>query len=193
MKIEALGWGRGLQSYNLETLNILLVVDNKHMQLLIKEILRSFRIKAVRVADDGADAIKEMRTFATDLVICDWNMQPIDGLEFVRLVRTSSDSPNPYVPVIMLTGHTETTRVKEARDSGITEFLAKPVSAKGLYQRICMVIERPRQFIKTRMYAGPDRRRTPPTKNSNKGRRASDKSDESDDLSQDEIEKLMNS
>jgi two-component system, chemotaxis family, chemotaxis protein CheY len=183
----------GLQSYNLENLNILLVEDNKHMQLLVKEILRSFRIKAVRVADDGADAIKEMRTFATDLVICDWNMQPIDGLEFVRMVRTSSDSTNPYVPVIMLTGHTEITRVLEARDSGITEFLAKPVSAKGLYQRICMVIERPRQFIKTRMYVGPDRRRTPPTDNNNKGRRASDKDDGSDDLSQDEIEKLMNS
>jgi len=136
--------------YDLENLNVLLVEDNKHMQLLLKETLRSFRVKNVRVADDGADAIKEMRTFAVDLVIADWNMQPIDGLEFVKMIRTSSDSANPYVPVIMLTGHTETHRVFEARDSGITEFLAKPVSAKGLYQRICMVIEKPRQFIKTR-------------------------------------------
>jgi len=182
-----------LKSYNLENLNILLVEDNKHMQLLIKEILRSFRIKSVRVADDGADAIKEMRTFAVDLVICDWNMQPIDGLEFVRMIRTSSDSTNPYVPVIMLTDHTETHRVLEARDAGITEFLAKPVSAMGLYQRICMVIERPRQFIKTRTYAGPDRRRSPATEKTNKGRRASDKQGDDDSLSQDEIEKLMNS
>lgn len=182
-----------MQNYNLENLNILLVEDNKHMQLLVKEILRSFRIKSVRVADDGADAIKEMRTFATDLVVCDWNMQPIDGLEFVRMVRTSSDSTNPYVPVIMLTGHTETHRVLEARDSGITEFLAKPVSAKGLYQRICMVIERPRQFIKTRTYTGPDRRRTPASAKTNRGRRASDNESEGDGLSQDEVEKLMNS
>ena len=181
-----------MQDYNLENLNILLVEDNKHMQLLIKEILRSFRIKAVRVADDGADAIKEMRTFAVDLIICDWNMQPIDGLEFVRMIRTSSDSSNPYVPVIMLTGHTETNRVLEARDAGITEFLAKPVSAKGLYQRICMVIERPRQFIKTRTYAGPDRRRIPSTEKTNKGRRAQDKKNDSDELSQDEVEALMN-
>ena len=181
-----------MHSYNIENLNILLVEDNKHMQILIKEILRSFRIKSVRVADDGADAIKEMRTFATDLVISDWNMQPIDGLDFVRMVRTSSDSPNPYVPVIMLTGHTETNRVMEARDAGITEFLAKPVSARGLYQRICMVIERPRQFIKTRTYTGPDRRRNPATPNNNKGRRASDKDQSGDALSQDEVEKLMN-
>ena len=182
-----------MQNYNLENLNILLVEDNKHMQILIKEILRSFRIKQVRVADDGADAIKEMRTFATDLVVCDWNMQPIDGLEFVRMVRTSSDSPNPYVPVIMLTGHTETNRVMEARASGITEFLAKPVSARSLYQRICMVIEYPRQFIKTRTYTGPDRRRTPATQNTNKNRRASDKDSGDESLSQDEVEKLMNS
>jgi two-component system, chemotaxis family, chemotaxis protein CheY len=170
---------------------VLLVEDNKHMQLLLKEILRSFRVKNVRVADDGADAIKEMRTFAVDLVIADWNMQPIDGLEFVKMIRTSSDSANPYVPVIMLTGHTETHRVFEARDSGITEFLAKPVSAKGLYQRICMVIEKPRQFIKTHTYTGPDHRRTTATDKTNKGRRANDGG--GDDLSQDEIEKLMES
>ena len=87
----------------------------------------------------------------------------------------------------------ETHRVLEARDAGITEFLAKPVSARGLYQRITMVIERPRQFIKTRTYTGPDRRRVPATERNNKGRRSSDQSGGSDELSQDDIEKLMNS
>lgn len=164
-----------MEDYNLEHLNVLLVEDNPHMQTLLKEILRSFRIKNVRGTSDGEEALEAMQTFATDLVIADWAMQPMDGLEFVRQLRTSNESANPYVPVIMLTGHTETHRVFEARDSGITEFLAKPVSAKGLYHRICMVIERPRQFIKTETYTGPDRRRTKPTPTTNKGRRASDK------------------
>lgn len=176
--------------YDLSNLNVLLVEDNKHMQLMVKEILRSFRIKNVRAAEDGADAIKELRTFAVDLIIADWNMHPIDGLEFVRMVRNDSDSSNPYVPIIMLTGHTETHRVFEARDSGITEFLAKPVSSKGLYQRICMVIEKPRQFVKTKRFAGPDRRRTRPTDKTNKGRRALDMDD--GDMSQDEIDGFLN-
>lgn len=174
-----------MEDYDLQHLNVLLVEDNEHMQSLLKEILRNFRIKNVRVADDGADAIKAMRTFAVDLIIADWNMQPIDGLEFVRMIRTSSDSANPDVPVIMLTGHTDAHRVFEARDSGITEFLAKPVSAKGLYQRICMIIERPRQFIKTRTYTGPDRRRTAATEATNQGRRAGDKAEDGENPPQD--------
>jgi two-component system chemotaxis response regulator CheY len=63
------------------------------------------------------------------------------------------------VPIIMITGHTEKNRVTAARDSGITEFLAKPISAKALYQRIVNVIAHPRPFIKTKTYFGPDRRR----------------------------------
>ncbi len=161
--------------YNLEKLSVLIVEDNKHMQLLLKEILRSFRITQIRVADDGADGIKELRNFSTDIVICDWNMQPIDGLDFTRMVRTSSDSSNPYVPIVLLTGHTESSRVMEARDAGITEFLAKPVSALGLYKRICAVVERPRQFIKTSRYTGPDRRRMEVSEQNNRGRRAADK------------------
>jgi len=77
----------------------------------------------------------------------------------VRLVRTGEDSPNPFVPVIMLTGHTETSRVVEARDAGVNEFLAKPISANGLYRRIRAIIENPRLYIKNKGYFGPDRRR----------------------------------
>jgi DNA-binding NtrC family response regulator len=59
----------------------------------------------------------------------------------------------------MITGHTEMDRVTAARDAGVTEFLAKPISAKGLYQRIVSVVANPRPFIKTNNYFGPDRRR----------------------------------
>ena len=94
-----------------------------------------------------------------DVLIVDWHMQPLDGLDFVRLVRTASDSPNPYVPIIMLTGYTEYARVVEARDAGINEFLAKPISAKSLYLRFAAIIDNPRPFIRTKKYFGPDRRR----------------------------------
>jgi two-component system chemotaxis response regulator CheY len=164
-------------AYNLSELSVLIVEDNSHMQLLLKEILRSFNIRNIRTALDGVDGLKELKTFTADLVIADWNMEVLDGLEFTRMVRSADDSRNPYVPIIMLTGHTETHHIVEARDAGMTEYLAKPISAKSLYERICSVIEKPRQFIKTRTYAGPDRRRSKPTAKTNKGRRASDKSD----------------
>ncbi|MEK7246656.1 MAG: response regulator [Pseudomonadota bacterium] len=145
--------------YNIERLNFLIVDDNKHMCVLIKTILNAFGVRNVVEASDGADAFKALRHFPADIIICDWVMQPLDGLDFVRLVRTGKDSPNPYVPVIMLTGHTEMHRVVEAREAGATEFLAKPVSPKKLYARIRSIIESQRNFIKTKSYFGPDRRR----------------------------------
>jgi DNA-binding response OmpR family regulator len=148
-----------MQSYSLERLNFLIVDDNKHMRALVKTILHALGSKNVQEAADGADAFKELRHFPADIIICDWNMSPLDGLDFVRLVRTGKDSPNPFVPIIMLTGHTEMHRVVEARDTGVHEFLAKPISAKSLYSRVKAIIDRPRPFVRTKTYFGPDRRR----------------------------------
>ena len=87
-------------------------------------------------------------------------MPIFDGLELTQMIRQPGANANPYVAIIMLTGHSEKKRVTSARDAGVTEFLAKPISAKGLYQRIANVVANPRPFIKTKSYFGPDRRRS---------------------------------
>jgi DNA-binding response OmpR family regulator len=87
-------------------------------------------------------------------------MPIFDGLELTQMIRQPGANANPYVPIIMITGHTEKTRVTAARDAGVTEFLAKPISAKALYQRIVNVVANPRPFIRTKTYFGPDRRRS---------------------------------
>ena len=92
-------------------------------------------------------------------MITDWAMPILDGLELTQMIRKPDANANPYVPIIMLSGHSEKNRVMQARDAGVTEFLAKPISAKGLYQRILNVVANPRPFIKTKTYFGPDRRR----------------------------------
>ena len=86
-------------------------------------------------------------------------MPIFDGLELAQMIRQPGANANPYVPIIMLTGHSEKKRVVSARDAGVTEFLAKPISAKALYERILNVVANPRPFIKTKTYFGPDRRR----------------------------------
>lgn len=185
------------QGYNLERLNFLVVDDNKHMRALVKTILHALGAKNVLEAADGADAFKELRHFPADIIICDWNMSPLDGLDFVRLVRTGKDSPNPFAAIIMLTGHTEMHRVVEARDAGVHEFLAKPISAKALYSRIRSIIERPRPFIRTNTYFGPDRRRRQMDYKGKERRKASQGIESAPEvgagLSQDEINALLNS
>ena len=148
-----------MTDYNLEELSFLVVDDNMRMRALVRSILRALGVRNILDTRDGAEGLKKLLHYPADIVICDWNMSPLDGLEFVRLVRTGKDSPNPYVPIIMLTGHTEMHRVMKSRDSGVHEFLAKPISPKSLYARIRNIIEHPREFVKAREYFGPDRRR----------------------------------
>jgi len=145
--------------YVLDNMNVLVLDDNRHMRSLVQSILHALGVKNIREAGDAADAFKELQHFHADVIIVDWHMEPLDGLDFVRLVRTAKDSPNPYVPIIMLSGYTEYRRITEARDAGVNEFLAKPISAKALYQRFAMIIDNPRSFIRTKTYFGPDRRR----------------------------------
>lgn len=148
-----------MSEYNLEQLNILVVDDNRHMRFLVRMILKSLGVRHVVEAEEGASAFKTLDKFDADIVICDWAMQPMDGIEFTKNIRTSDDSPNAYVPIIMLTGHTEVSRVVTARDAGVNEFLAKPVSAAKIYQRIKAILDSPRQYVRTPTYFGPDRRR----------------------------------
>lgn len=167
--------------FDLSNLQVLLVEDNKYMQLLLQNVLRTFRVRQIATADDGAEALNLMKSFQPDIIFCDWSMDVIDGVEFTKVARTGSDTANPYVPIIMLTGYSEMRHIYEARDAGVTEYLVKPISAEMIYERICRVIERPRQFVKTPHFFGPDRRRTKPTEATNQGRRAEDKEAEKPD------------
>ncbi|MBX3480060.1 MAG: response regulator [Caulobacter sp.] len=142
-----------------DLLKILLVDDNHHMRVLIGEILRAIGVRHVFEANDGAEALAALRHQSIDIVMTDLAMQPLDGIDFVRLIRQSPDSPNQMIPIVMITGHSTQRRVSEARDAGVTEFLAKPVTARGVIERITQVVDHPRAFIRAGDYFGPDRRR----------------------------------
>jgi len=140
-------------------LRFLICDDNPHMRRILRTLLHSFGAREVYEAEDGATALEMYSHSAPDILICDWAMPIFDGLELTQIIRQPDAIGNPYVPIIMLTGHSEKRRVMVARDAGVTEFLAKPISAKALYQRILSVVAHPRPFIRTKNYFGPDRRR----------------------------------
>jgi two-component system chemotaxis response regulator CheY len=153
------GMPRGLARLRFELLKVLLVDDNQHMRVLLTEILRAIGVKMIFEATDGGQALQVLRGNPIDIVMTDLAMEPLDGIELVRLLRNSKDSPNPMVPVIMVTGHSTMRRVGEARDVGVTEFLSKPVTARGVIERITRVVDHPRAFVRSPRYFGPDRRR----------------------------------
>ena len=137
-------------------------------------------------ASDGADALVVLKVFRPDIIITDWMMAPMDGVEFTRRIRTDKNSPNILTPIIRVSGYTGISQIQEARDAGVNEFLAKPISPEMLYHRIAEVISRPRQFVRTKTFFGPDRQRHKGDEFKGKGRRKSDI-----DAGMEEVEKLV--
>lgn len=136
-----------------------MVEDNKPMLDLTKSILKSFGVGTVETALDGEEGFRKFCSTNPDLVIVDWMMEPMDGISMCRHIRNSDESPNQYVPVILMTGFSEKKRVISARDAGITEFLVKPFNVRALYKRLVQIVEKPRQFVRVEDFFGPDRRR----------------------------------
>lgn len=166
----------------LGSVQILVVDDNRAMRLLVKSMLRAVGVGSILDAQDPADALSILRVSPVDLVITDFSMRPIDGVEFATMVRKSPDSPNPYVSIILMTGHSERHRVQAARDAGVNSFLAKPVSARSLLQRLTAVVNDSRPFVRSPTYFGPDRRGAGDPRYAGPRRRRSDAAGERFDL-----------
>ena len=140
-------------------LTVLVIDDNIHMLRIIATMVRGFGFDKVLTAQDPADAFEIIKSNQVDLIFLDLRMPVLDGLEFTDMIRNSPDSPDPYVPIIMITAHSERVMVQKARDIGVTEFCCKPINANTLYQRIVSVVNYNRPFIRSATYFGPDRRR----------------------------------
>ena len=147
------------KAYNIQSVGFLLVDDNEFMRSVVRSVLKVWGCRNVAEARDGDEALKRLHVFPADVIIADWEMAPMDGIEFTRRVRNDPKSPDRFVPIIMLTGHTAGERVRTARDAGVHTFVAKPVQPRVLYERLCELIERPRKFISCETYCGPDRGR----------------------------------
>lgn len=166
-----------------------LVVDhNEFMRSLIKREVKA-RAREIRDAANGAEALRILRGYFPDVVFVDWEMEQVDGLEFVKRVRDPKESPNPFVRIIMVSAVAERQRVLAAWGAGIDEFLVKPVSAVDLLGRIRKVTETPRPFIRVDTYCGPDRRR-PRLPYDGPERRS--EVQQAQQLTQEEINALMN-
>ncbi len=143
----------------LSKLRIAVADDNAAMRGIVRAVLASLGCDKVHEAADAKAALSMLQSEQIDILILDWKMQPMDGLELVRLIRDPERSPNPFLPVIMLTAYGEPSKVREARDAGVTEFMVKPFCAEALYRRLAVIVNRPRPFVRTKAFFGPDRRR----------------------------------
>lgn len=148
-----------MKKYNFASMTVLIVEDSGDMQKLLLQILRGFGVGNIIQVTDGAEAYSALQAHAIDIAIVDWLMEPMSGYDFVKKLRTDPSSPNRHLPVLMVTAHPEMWRVVAARDSGVNEVMVKPVSPDGLLKRLIYMVEKPRPFVESEIYFGPDRRR----------------------------------
>lgn len=162
----------------LQKVTVLIVDPDPPIANIIKHVLGSLGFGNILIEHSSKAAADVFTEGTIDFIITDLDTEPLeDGQSFVEFVRNSPESPNPYVPIILLTGHTERQDIEQARDQGVTEIAAKPFTAKTLADRIIRIIENPRSFIITKRYTGPDRRRKDEEPPVGKSRRKSDTSD----------------
>ena len=118
----------------------------------------------------GKESLSLLKEKHFDFLITDWNTRDMDGISLIDEIR-HDPSPNIAIPILMLSGRAEEADIATARDHGINEYVAKPFSAKTVYDRIERVIEKPRPFIVSRAFIGPNRRRraaAPPAAGANR-------------------------
>jgi len=148
-----------MADYDLSKLRALLIDDHQPMRLILRAMLEAFGFSDIHEANNGQEGLEMCLKLSPDIAFVDWIMDPMDGLTFTRIVRQGRRGLNPFMPIVLVTGRTDRTHVIEARDAGVTEIVAKPLSTDHLYRRVVALIEQPRNFVRTMRYFGPDRRR----------------------------------
>jgi CheY-like chemotaxis protein len=126
-----------------DDVRVVVAEDDRGTRLVLRGLLRSLGIREIVECANGAEAYVQIQRTAPDLLISDWEMPEVSGIALTRLVRNHPDSPNPLMPVIMLTSHSNQSLVARARDAGVTAFLAKPVSRKALAARLEAAVQPP--------------------------------------------------
>ncbi len=130
----------------LKRISCVVVDDNANTRRLLHDVLTAFGVNDIRLIGDGPTALESINLLPPDLILCDWNMRPMDGIEFLRRLR-HHDNKNAKIPAIMLTGHTKPELVKAAMDAGANHFVAKPIVPGTLLKRIVWALHDPRSYV----------------------------------------------
>lgn len=142
----------------LKNYKILIADADTELSYVLSSMLGDMGFAQCNTTTSGLEAYRMLSNEPYDFLITEWRVHQMDGISLIKKIRRSPDSPNPILPVIMLTGRSEQPDVMTARDIGINEFVVKPFTAKSIYNRIERIIENPRQFVIAPNFVGPNRR-----------------------------------
>lgn len=117
---------------------VLIVDDYKTMLRIIRNLLRQLGFTNIDEATDGSQALQKLRQANFDLIISDWNMEPMTGLQLLREVR--ADAKLKHIPFIMVTAESKSENVIAAKEAGVSNYIVKPFNAETLKGKMISVI-----------------------------------------------------
>ena len=120
------------------SINVLIVDDYKTMLRIIRNLLKQINFNNVEEASDGSEALQKLRSGHFGLVISDWNMEPMTGLELLQEVR--SDQRLKPTPFIMVTAESKADNIIAAKQAGVSNYIVKPFNAETLQSKIEKVL-----------------------------------------------------
>ena len=148
-----------MADYDFSHIKVLVAEDYAPMRKLLGQVLFELNVGDFQMVSNGQEAIDFLAEYPADVLLVDNIMNPIDGTELTKMVRAGKTPVDRHIPIIMVSGETSRELITSARDAGVHEFLAKPISTRMVYQRLTNIIENPRVFVQTDDFYGPDRRR----------------------------------
>jgi CheY-like chemotaxis protein len=140
---------------------VLLVSGRAHTVQVLRTTFGLLHLKGVVVMHSAATALEALRTHPFTAVFCDDSVEEIDGLAFPLAARRAAGLLNPMIPIFALASFPNRRDVERARDDGVTDVLAKPVSAAVIVRKLRAALANPRPFIAAPDFFGPDRRAGP--------------------------------
>ena len=120
------------------SINVLIVDDYKTMLRIIRNLLKQINFNNVEEASDGTEALQKLRSGQFGLVISDWNMEPMTGLQLLQEVR--SDARLKPTPFIMVTAESKAENIVAAKSAGVSNYIVKPFNAETLQSKIEKVL-----------------------------------------------------
>ncbi len=119
-------------------MNILIVDDYKTMLRIVENLLKQLGFKNIHQATDGTMALRMLRDGSFGMIISDWNMEPMTGLQLLKEVR--ADNKLRVIPFIMVTAESKVENVAAAKEAGVNNYIVKPFNAETLKQKITAVL-----------------------------------------------------
>ena len=181
---------------SLRGVSFIIADSNVYFSSLLFSMLKGFGADKIIQARDAQSATESLETMKIDVMLCDFLLPANGGMAFVRNVRLDTNASYRKIPILFMTSDTRVSIIKAARDAGANMIITKPLSPKGLYDRLVWVAFDTRPFVESKTYYGPDRRFKIEGFPDGEGRRKGDlpvevAEDSGPGLSQNEIDSLF--